>query len=65
MLYDPNKEVPKQEKVEIENQEAESLQLRWQQYKAHLRKRNNNPLLQKIKDRIFGKAVKALAWSRR
>jgi len=62
MLYDANKEEPIPEKKITE--EAESLQLRWQQYKAHLRKRSNNPILQKTKDRIFGKAIKALAWNR-
>ena len=62
MLYDPAKE--KKETEKKPKIEEESLNLRWQQYKAHLRKRNNNPLLQKIKERIFGKAVKVLAWTK-
>lgn len=58
MLYDPAKE----EKL-TENQQPEAdlatrsgaLDERWQRYKAHMRKRKSNQLLQKIKEGIFGK----------
>ena len=57
MLFDPEKE-SQQKKDEEENlkQKERDLDKRWKQYKDHIRKRKANPVLQKIKERIFGKS---------
>ena len=58
LLYDPEKEeqttAGKKPEVDLESH-AVALDERWQRYKAHLRKRKSNQLLQKIKEGIFGK----------
>lgn len=56
MLYKPEweKKIPKP-KEEIATPKPQSLDERWQQYKQHLRKRKSNPILTKIKERLFGK----------
>ncbi|MEL7533799.1 MAG: GNAT family N-acetyltransferase [Bacteroidota bacterium] len=52
MLHDPNKHSvpPKEDPLKEKSVELES---RWHQYKEHLRKRKANPLLQRIKERVF------------
>ena len=63
MLFDPNKEQkqaepPQQEKKEEEMiEKSTQLDKRWQQYKDHMRRRKNNPILQKIRDRLFGREL--------
>lgn len=59
MLFDPNKK-PAQ-KVEEDDAEmvgkSSALDQRWQQYKAHLRRRSGNKLLQRIRQNLFKKEV--------
>lgn len=78
MLFDPAKakaveEAPKTETVAVTKQPEPSfeersaaLELRWQQYKAHLRKRRSNQVLQKIRENLFGKPLQfrlpAIKW---
>lgn len=47
MLYDPNKE----EKSKVET--PEKPKNRWQLFRAHLARRQKNPILQRIKDNLF------------
>ncbi len=60
MLFDPTKEQTEQARKEAQLQEESAkLDQRWKQYKEHLRKRNANPILQKIRERIFNKPQNA------
>ncbi len=62
MLFDPEKEQQKKEKEQAAKaqsmlDQSTALDARWKQYKAHLRKRRSNKILQKIRENIFGKPM--------
>ncbi len=64
MLFDPAKQKLSAEQPEAVGKAAmtyeersAALDARWQQYKAHMRKRKSNKILQKIRDNIFGKPL--------
>lgn len=59
MLFDPNKK-PAQKVEESDSEMAgksSALDSRWKQYKAHLRRRSGNKLLQRIRQNLFKKQV--------
>ncbi|RMG60572.1 MAG: GNAT family N-acetyltransferase [Bacteroidetes bacterium] len=60
MLYDPASEEAKNARKRAEDEAAAKqregdLEQRWERFKAHLRKRRSNTLLQRIRENIFGK----------
>lgn len=58
MLFDPNqKPAQREEEPEVKDltEKSTALESRWQQYKAHLRRRSGNKLLQRIRQNLFKK----------